>query len=126
VTYNGFKCNLANWNNNNNDWSYVKAGSKNYTSVATITTASPIPEEMLSVTMKVDAITASKINSIKLYVSTNSDFTGSETYNVTPKTGDLVFNITSPVKNAYYKIEVDCQKGSSNGLIQVSKVVFAN
>lgn len=126
VTYNGFKCNLANWNNNNNGWNYVKAGSKKFASVATITTASPIPEEMLSVTMKVDAITTSMINSIKLYVSTNSDFTGSETYNVTPKKGDLVFNITSPVKNAYYKIEVDCKQGSSNGLIQVSQVVFAN
>lgn len=126
VTYNGFKCNLANWNNNNSGWNYVKAGSKKFASVATITTASPIPEEMLSVTMKVDAITTDMINSIKLYVSTNSDFTGSETYNVTPKKGDLVFNITSPVKNAYYKIEVDCKQGSSNGLIQVSKVVFAN
>ena len=104
----------------------MKAGSKKFASVATITTASPIPEEMLSVTMKVDAITTSMINSIKLYVSTNSDFTGSETYNVTPKKGDLVFNITSPVKNAYYKIEVDCKQGSSNGLIQVSQVVFAN
>ena len=126
ATNNGFKCNLANWNNNNNGWSYVKAGSKNYASVATITTAAVVPEALTTVTMTVDAVTSSKINSLKLYVSTDSNFTTKDTYTATAATGNVVFNISKPVANAYYKIEVDCAKGSSNGLITVSKIVYAN
>ena len=126
ATNNGFKCNLANWNNNNNGWSYVKAGSKNYASVATITTAAVVPEALTTVTMKVDAVTTNKINSLKLYVSSDANFTTKDTYIATAATGNVVFNISKPVANAYYKIEVDCAKGSSNGLITVSKVVYAN
>ena len=126
ATNNGFKCNLANWNNNNNGWSYVKAGSKNYASVATITTATAVPEALTTVTMTVDAVTSNKINSLKLYVSSDANFTTKDTYTATAATGNVVFNISKPVANAYYKIEVDCQKGSSNGLITVSKVVYAN
>ena len=126
ATNNGFKCALANWNNNNNGWSYVKAGSKNYASVATITTDAVVPEALKTVTMTVDAVTSTKINSLTLYVSTDSKFTSKDTYTATPAKGNVVFNISTPVANAYYKIEVNCEKGSSNGLIQVSEVVYAN
>lgn len=122
----GFKCNLANWNNNNNGWSYVKAGRKNYASVATITTAAVVPEALTTVSMTVDAVTTSKINSLKLYVSSDANFTTKDTYTATAAQGNVVFNISKPVANAYYKIEVDCASGSSNGLITVSKVVYAN
>ena len=125
ATNNGFTCTLANWNNNNNGWSYVKAGRKGYASVATITTGA-VPEALTTVTMTVDAVTASKINSLKLYVSTSADFASKQTYTAVAAQGDVVFNISQPVANAYYKIEVDCASGSSNGLIQVSKVVYAN
>lgn len=126
ATNNGFTCTLANWNNNNNGWSYVKAGSKNFASVATITTKDAMPEALTTVTMTIDAVTAAKINSLKLYVSTDVNFTTKDTYTVTAAKGDVVFNISTPVANAYYKIEVDCAQGTSNGLITVSKVIFAN
>ena len=126
ATNNGFKCTLANWNNNNNGWSYVKAGSKNYASVATITTSAVVPEALTTVTMTVDAVTSDKINSLNLYVSSDASFTTKDTYTATAAKGNVVFNISKPVANAYYKIEVDCQKGSSNGLITVSKVVYSN
>lgn len=126
ATNNGFKCNLTNWNNNNNAWSYVKAGRKNNASVATITTAAAVTEALTTVTMTVDAVTTAKINSLKLYVSSDANFTTKDTYTATAATGNVVFNISNPVANAYYKIEVDCASGSSNGLIQVSKVVYAN
>lgn len=127
VIYGGFKCTLANWSNggSNNGWNYVKAGRKDYTSVATITTSSPIQEAMTAVTMTVDAVTPSKINSLKLYVSSDEGFTSPDEYSATPDTGDVTFSITNPVQAAYYKIEVDCASGS-NGLITVSKVVFSN
>ena len=126
VSTDGFKCNMVNWNNNNNGWSYVKAGSKNSASVATITTASPISESIKTVTMTVDAVTLSSINSVKLYVSAESDFSNAKTYTTTVAKGAVTFSVAVPTPNCYYKIEVDCKKASSNGPIQVSKVVFAN
>ena len=126
ATNNGFKCTIANWNNNNNGWSYIKAGRKGTASVATITTFAAVPEALKTVTMTVDALTANKINSLKLYVSSDANFTTKDTYTATAAKGNVVFNISKPVANAYYKIEVDCASGSSNGLIQVSKVVYAN
>ena len=125
ATNNGFTCSLANWNNNSNGWNFVKAGRRNYDSVATITTSDVVSEALTTVTMTVDAVTVSKINSLKLYVSTDPNFSTKDTYTATPATGDVVFDITNPVENAYYKIEVDCVAGS-NGLITVSKVVYAN
>lgn len=126
ATNNGFTCTLKNWNNNQNGWSYVKAGRKKNASVATITTAAAVPEALTTVTMTVDAVTTSKINSLKLYVSSDANFSTKDTYTATAAKGNVVFNISKPVANAYYKIEVDCASGSSNGLIQVSKVVYEN
>lgn len=126
VIYGGFECTLANWSNNRNGWNYVKAGRKDYASVATITTSSPIPEAMTTVTMTVDAVTQSKITSLKLYVSSDAGFTSPDVYSATPITGDVTFSIIDPKADAYYKIEVNCAKGTSNGLITVSKVVFSN
>lgn len=126
VTYDGFTCNMANWNNNNNQWNYVKAGRKDNASIATITTATSIPEVITNVTLTIDSITADKIKALTLYVASNDQFADAQVYSVTPSTGDLTFNVTSPAANSYYKIEVNCDSGSKNGLIQVSKVVFAN
>ncbi|MDD7691354.1 MAG: chitobiase/beta-hexosaminidase C-terminal domain-containing protein, partial [Prevotella sp.] len=37
--------------------------------------------------------------------------------------GDLSFKIQKPQENCYYKLEIDCKK-SSNGCVQISKVVY--
>ena len=127
ATCDGFKWNIANANNNNNGWNYIKMGSKNAASVGKITTSTTMPESIKTVKMTVDAVTTSKINSIKLYVASDSSFTQNlQTISVTAATGDLEFTIPTPTANCYYKIEVDCQKGSSNGLISISKVVYTN
>lgn len=123
VTCGGFTCNMANWNNNNNAWNYVKAGRKNNASVATIITGSAIPEAIKTVILTIDAITASNVNSVKLYTSTDGD-SWSEAGTFTKATGDQSIVISSPTANQYYKVEADCASGSSNGLIQVSKLVF--
>ncbi|MBR3076028.1 MAG: bacterial Ig-like domain-containing protein [Bacteroidales bacterium] len=123
VNSDGIICEMANWNNNSNNWAYVKAGRKNYASVATIT-SSVIPEEIKTVTLTIDAVTASKINSLKLYVSSSADFTNYDSYSFSIGTGDQSVTIDSPKANCYYRIEVDCASGSSNGLITVSQLVF--
>lgn len=124
VTADGLTCNMQNWNNNQNGWSYVKAGRKNYASVATIITPSAIKEAIRTVTITIDAVTAEKINSIKLYVSNSTTFGDTAEGSFTVATGAKSVVISSPAANKYYKLEFDCASGSSNGLITVSQLVF--
>ena len=127
ATRDGFTWTLSNWNNNsyNDSWTYVKAGSKKAASVATITTKTTMPEAISTVTMTIDKITIASVNSIKMEVISATGAT-IETISGTVKQGPCVFNVTNPQKDCKYKIIVDCQKGSSNGLVQVSKVVYTN
>ncbi len=123
VTANGFKCNMANWNNNNNGWNYVKCGSKKAVSIATIITAAAIPEAIKTVKITIDAVTAANINSIKLYVSDSTTFGSTEEASFEVGTGEKSVTISSPAKNKYYKLAVDC-KQASNGSLTLSKLVF--
>lgn len=128
ATRDGFTWTMVNWNNNNNynnNWTYVKAGSKKAASVATITTKTTMPEAISTVTMTIDAITATNVNSIKMEVISATE-TIIETISGTAKQGPCVFNITNPQQDCKYKITVDCKKGSGNGFVQVSKVVYTN
>ncbi len=119
---------IENFNNNNNGWSYVRCGSKNSASVAKITTDFAIPGAVNYVTAIIDKITATSINSIKLETSESADFAAiAETVNIASdnfKTGDMVFNLTAPKANLYYRLTFDCAKGSANGLIQLSAVTY--
>lgn len=134
ATRDGFTWTMVNWNNNNNNWNNVRAGSKNAASVATITTKTTMPEAISTVTMTIDAITATYVNSIKLEVlSVGEDgetVTVKETVLGTAKQGDCVFKISNPQQDCKYKITVDCKqntaKNGKNGFVQVSKVVYTN
>ena len=129
VTSNGLTCNMAYWNNYNNGWTnssgngQIKCGRKNIASVATIITSTALSEAIKTVTITIDALTQSKINSIKLYSSSdNSSWT--EEGSFTKSTGDQSVTISSPTSNKYYKLEFDCASGSSNGLLTLSKLVL--
>lgn len=130
ATRDGFTWTLANWNNNDNGWTCVKAGSNKAASVATITTKTTMPEAISTVTMTIDAITATYVNSIKLEVLSADGKTVKETISGTAKQGDCVFSITNPQKDCKYMITVDCKqntaKNGKNGFVQVSKVVYTN
>lgn len=119
ITYN-----VENCNNNNNEWDFIRIGSKKNASVGSIATASPFVEAIAESTIKIDAVTSTSINSIKLLVSTSKDFTtGTATYNVNVAEGGQITKITTPVANAYYKYVIDCKK-ANNGSIQISKITF--
>ena len=116
---------IVNFNNNNAGWKYIKCGSKNAASVASINTKFSIPWAVSSVVVTVDAATTSKVNSTYLVVATDANFSNVvETVNVTMKTGALTYTIANPGANYYYKVVYDCAQGSSNGLVQISKVVY--
>ncbi len=120
---------IDNFNNNSNGWSLIKAGRNGNASVASITTQ--VEDHAVSdVTVTIDGVTASKINSHKLYVADNSSFTGAIEITGAPSTiaaGNIVYTV--PVVNRandlYYKLEFNCASGSSNGFLQISKITYA-
>lgn len=120
---------INNFNNNSNGWSLIKAGRNGNASVATITTQ--VEDHAISdVTVTIDAVTAAKINSHKLYVADNSSFTDAIEISGDPATiaaGSIVYTV--PVVNRtndlYYKLEYDCASGTANGFLQISKITYA-
>lgn len=123
TTNEGFTWTIVNGNNNQNAWSVVKFGRKNNASVGSITTAAKYSSAVTKVNVTIDDLTASKINSITLYTSSdNSTWTTAGTF--TKAKGTQSVSISSPAANLYYKVEFDCASGSSNGLITVSKVEY--
>lgn len=124
TTVNGdFTWTIVNGNNNNNGWSYVKFGRKNNASVGQITTSAAYSEAITKVELTIDAITTAKINSIKLYTSTDNS-TWTEAGSFSKAVGVQTVSLSNPTENLYYKIEFDCASGSSNGLVTVSKVEY--
>ena len=125
ATTNGFTVSLSNFNNNNNNWEYVKCGRKNNASVGSITTTSTIDKAITKVVVTVDAFTSGKINSFKLYVASNNSFTTNlQTISLNITQGENVFVIPTPSENLFYKVEADCASGSSNGLVTISKIDY--
>ncbi len=123
ATYSGFTVSLTNFNNNGNAWDYVKCGRKNNASVGTITTSAAIDEPITKVDITIDALTASKINSIKLFTSSDkSEWAEAGSY--AKQAGTESVALSEPADDLYYKLEFDCASGSSNGLIQISKIEF--
>lgn len=75
--------------------------------------------------MTIDNITKDKINSIKLQVATDAGCNNvTEVISAKIEDGDLIFKPTKSAVNNYYKFIFDCQAGSKNGLIQVSKIAY--
>ena len=116
---------IANFNSNKwNNWKFIKCGSKQDASVASITSPA-IDQPIRIIVLTIDKITKDKINSIKLLVATDADCKNvTEEIPAKIEDGDLIFKPTKPAANNYYKFVFDCQKGSSNGLIQVSKIAY--
>ena len=116
---------IANFNTNKwNNWKYIRCGSKNFESVASITSPA-IDQPISNIVLTIDKITKSSINSIKLQVATDADCKNvTEEISAKIEDGDLIFKPTKSAANNYYKFVFDCQKGSGNGLIQVSKIAY--
>ncbi len=116
-TTDGVTYNISNANNNNNGWSYIKAGKN-----CTITTAAPFANAISSTTISIDAITVKNVTSIKLYVSTDSTFSKDvQTFEIEKKKGDIQTTITNPIANAYYKYELI---STSTKNITITKLTF--
>lgn len=126
----GITYEVANFNNNNNDWAYIKCGSKKAASVASIATKTALPEAIGKASLTIDSMAKNYVNSIKLIVSSDAAF--GETSIIETHALDISKNISekvdvtieNPTANAFYKWVFDCKKASSNGVIQVSALSF--
>lgn len=117
---------IENFNSNkwNNNWNFIKCGRKKVTSIASITSPA-IDQPISNIVLTIDKITKDKINSIKLQVATDADCKNvTEEISAKIEDGDLIFMPTKSAANNYYKFIFDCQAGTSNGLIQVSKIAY--
>ena len=125
VTCDNVTWTMKNFNNNNNGWPYVRAGSKNNASVAEIITDSTMVDAITKVVVTVDKVTASSVNSFKLIVASDANFEKViETVSLNIKAGENTFSCTTPMAKCYYKIVIDCKKASSNGIVQISKLEY--
>lgn len=122
--------NIENFNNNNNAWSYIKCGRKDYASVATITTGFKIDKKISTVVVTIDNVTANKVNKIQLVSATDENFGdiigGCTVESV--KAGELLLKLDADggqlAAGLYYKLVFDCAAGTANGLIQISKIQY--
>lgn len=122
---------IANFNNNNwkDNWAWIKCGSKKAASTATITNSTAFDQPITKVVVNASVIKeVAKIETIKLETSKEANFASiSEAVTLdlkTLKSGDLTFELKTPIENGYYKLTFDCAKTSSNGIIQVDKVDY--
>ena len=116
-------------NNSWKDWKYIKCGSKNTATVASIATATPIPNKVTKVIVTFDKISASdKIKSASLIVASDAEYaTVLETVPMTLENASAVekeYVVSSPAEGAYYKLVFDMDKTSNNGTIQISKIEY--
>lgn len=119
---------IANFNNNswNNDWTYIKCGSKKFASVASIRTDFAIDKAIANVVVTIDALkNTDKINSVKLQVAADTSFNTVEQVIAAEELaeGNLTFTIPTPAANKYYKLVFDTDV-AANGMIQISKVTY--
>ena len=122
---------INSFNNNKwNNWTYIRCGSKNAASTATIATVTPIPNKVTKVIVTYDKIsTPDKVKSASLVVASDAGFSNVlETVNITLKATSSAVQtehvISAPGDNAYYKLVYDLDQTGSNGIIQISRIEY--
>jgi len=106
-----------------NAWTSVRAGRKNVTSIAKVTSPK-IATKISKVSVTFTAVNAGKTNELYLLVADNASFTGATKISATIAVGEVAFDIASPAENQYYQIVIDQASHSANGFNQFSAVSF--
>ncbi|MDE6029969.1 MAG: hypothetical protein K2F90_06615, partial [Clostridiales bacterium] len=124
ATQDGLTWKVDNFNNNNNGWAFIKTGNKSSASVGTISTTSAVASTVTKVIVTIDSVTTASVNSFKLLIADDAAFTDAIEVTATIAKGDITFTVPASAvgANKYYRIAVDCAKGSGNGLVWISKV----
>jgi len=121
---------ITNFNNNkwNNDWSYIKCGSKNGDSVASIFTATPIAAKLTKLLLTIDKYDTQYVNSLTFNVYSDAAKSAKVLSKAVsdPKAGvnELLIDADKQAAGLYYEIVFDCKQSTANGSVQISKVVY--
>lgn len=115
---------IANFNNNNNGWDFIRCGRAKYNSVASITTSWAISEAISKVVVTVDSYVYLVGCTSELQIASDENFTQNvQTIPGEMAKGDMTYNIPVPTENCYYRLVYTCPS-NSNGYIQISKVIY--
>lgn len=115
---------IANFNNNNNGWNFIRCGRSKYDSVASITTSWAISEAISKVVVTVDSYIYLVGCTSELQIASDENFTQNvQTIPGEMAQGDMTYNIPVPTGNCYYRLVYTCP-ANSNGYIQISKVIY--
>lgn len=125
VTCDGLVWSVENFNNNKNGWDFVRAGREKIASVAALSTDAAMADAITKVVVTLNKADASKVNSFKLIVASDADFTNVvEEVELTIAAGENTFALTNPTANCYYKLVIDCKQGTKNGFVELAKVQY--
>ena len=120
----------ANNNRNSKTWTYIAIGTKNNASTATIISNTALKERITSIAMTFSSYKESGLDSAKIYVADNADFTDAyfqDFKNSISTTSVTMVEIPSTYssENLFYKIEFACNGSlTSNGFIHLDQVQY--
>lgn len=128
ATVSGYSWNVTGFNNSkaNNPWNHIRTGRDEKAVTGRIDTQNPIAAKITKVVVTISA-TDEGVNSFKLYVADNADFSGAEVVEMGIAIKDVAFIIPASAQgvNLYYRVEIDCNDTvKSNGYVHVDKVSY--
>ena len=120
---------IQNFNNHNNNWTYIRGGARNTTKgECYIYNTSAVQYAITSIEINVSDIIRGTVNSVKLSVANNKNFTDATIYTYTgslKSEGSWTIDITSPISNGYYKLTFNYTNTlTSNGVLDISSFKF--
>lgn len=119
---------IKGFNNNNWDWSTIKAGSKRIATSPYIATSQAISYKIKNVKVfySLTAANQAYLSSKKLIVASDSAFSNivEEVEVSNFPNSALTFKVTNPTENLYYKIAFECKKTQDNGIFEVTRVEY--
>lgn len=122
ATRNGIDFTITNFNNNQNGWSYIKAGRKAQTG-ETATISTTISNALSKVVLNIGDL-ANGNAKVKLEVIQNGSVIASEEQDVAK--GEMTFNIASPAENCTYRLTFTCNNTTTkkNGVVSLTSVTY--
>lgn len=125
-----FSWEIVNFNNNNWNWSNIRAGRSKAASVAKIKNETPFDRAIGKVVVDIAEIANAKIkniNSIKFEVSSDGFQTIDQTITITSDFNNIekhTFVVSNPRVGLYFRLTFDMKAGGSNGFVQINKVEY--
>ena len=118
---------FSNFNNGqeSNSWTAIRMGRKSNDSVATVVNKVAMPYAVSAVKVNFTQVDT-EMNSAKLIVATDEEFANVvEEVTATLAVGEVVYSITAPATELFYKLEYDMPSTGTNGSYRIDKITYA-